>query len=68
MSKLYRYIRWTRTYLSVRIDKTIAYSRIVLKMLNMQVTTYFSIAFNVLDDADGALDLDNKPEEHLCSM
>lgn len=43
--------------LSVKMDKTIAYSRIALKILNMQVTTNFSIAFNVLDDADGALDL-----------
>ena len=40
------------------MDNTMAYSRIALKMLKMQVTTNFSIAFNVLDDADGALDLD----------
>ena len=47
-------------YLSVSIDSTMAYSKIALKILNMQVTTNFSIAFNVLDEADGALDLEKK--------
>ena len=42
------------------MDSTMAYSKIALKILNMQVTTNFSIAFNVLDEADGALDLDKK--------
>ena len=37
-----------------------AYSRMALKMLNIQETTNFSIAFRVLDDADGALDLYGK--------
>ena len=39
------------------MDSTTAYSRIALKMLKMHVTTNFSIAFNLLEEADGALDL-----------
>ena len=45
------------SYLRVRIDSTIAYSIIALKILKMQVTIKLSIAFSLLDAAAGALAL-----------
>ena len=44
-------------YLSVKIERTTAYSMIALKMLKMQVTMKLSIAFKLLEAAAGALAL-----------
>ena len=45
---------YLQTYLRVIIDKTIAYSMMVLKILKMQVTIKRSIALSRLDAAAGA--------------
>ena len=47
-------------YLIVMIDRTQAYSMIALKMLKIQVMINWSIAFNLDEAADGALDLKEK--------
>ena len=45
------------TYLRVRIESTIAYSMIALKILKIQVTMKLSMAFSWLEAAAGAFAL-----------